>query len=116
MKSEPQYKHTIGDIGLDPFYVFFCVPLQKEYLLDSTRRKDAKFSIDSTGISITPPQFSSISSSISGRKYKKCFLYLISLQTKSVNVPIFQASQPLSVNASHMNLLNTCCDIFKNDI
>lgn len=91
MKSEPQYNLTIGDIGLDPFYVFFGVPLQKEYLLSVTSRKDIRLSFDATGISIAPPQYSSINSSISGRTYKKSFLYLISLQTGPVNVPIFQA-------------------------
>lgn len=91
MKSEPKYRHIIGDIGLDPFYVFFGVPLQKEYLLSVTSRKPVRLSLDSTGISIAPPPYSSISSSFSGTKYKKSFLYLISLQTKAINVPIFQA-------------------------
>lgn len=78
-------------LGLDPFYVFFETPWQKEFLLSSTCRKDVRLSFDSSGISIQPPQFSSISTCNYGRKYKKSFLYIISLQTETVNVPIFQA-------------------------
>lgn len=77
MKSEPRYTHTIGDIGLDPFYIFFGVPLQKQFLLDCIRRNKIELSMDSTGVNITPPAYSSVSHGSSGRKFKKCFLYLI---------------------------------------
>lgn len=76
--------------GLDPFYVFFGVPLQKEFLLTSTSHKPVRLAFDATGIDIAPPLYSSMSTSTSGGKYKKSFLYLISLQTDTVNVPIFQ--------------------------
>lgn len=39
MKSEPAFKHCMGDIGLDPQYVIFGVPLQKEFLLEMVARK-----------------------------------------------------------------------------
>lgn len=90
MKNEPAYKHCIGDIGLDPQYVIFGVPLQKEFLLEIVARKRIILSIDATGISIKESQFSSESTSLSRAKYKKSFLYIISLQTENVNVPVFQ--------------------------
>lgn len=86
MKREPEYMHSIQDIGLDPFYVFFGSELQKQFLIDQTRGKRITLSIDATGINIKPPLYSSISES-SG-KPKKPFLYIISLQTNTVNVPI----------------------------
>lgn len=90
MKGEPQYKDIILDIGLDPFYLFFAVPLQKEYLLDCTQRKRVTLSMDATGISVKPPPHSSVYFSAQGAKHKKCFLYLISVVLGSVHVPIFQ--------------------------
>lgn len=74
-------------IGLDPFFVFFGSTLQKQFLLDQTR-KSCIISIDATGINIKPPMYSSISEQTG--KAKKPFLYIISLQTDSVNVPIHQ--------------------------
>lgn len=90
MKKEPEYVHTILDVGIDPLYVIFAVPLQKEFLLKSTCRKKVVLSIDATGISIKPTQFSSMSKCPSKRKYKKSFLYIVSLQSEFANVPIFQ--------------------------
>lgn len=46
MKSEPAFQHCIGDIGLNPQYVVFGVPLQKEFLLETVARKRVILSID----------------------------------------------------------------------
>lgn len=93
MKSEPAYKHCIGDIGLDPQYVIFGVPLQKEFLLETVARKRIILSVGATGISIKESQFLSESISSKSAKYKKSFLYIISLQTGNVNVPVFQVKK-----------------------
>lgn len=90
MKKEPEYMHTIQDIGLDPFFVFFAIPLQKEYLLQCTRRKRVVLSIDATGISIKPPQNSSVYYNARGEQYKRSFLYLICVVIDSKHVPVFQ--------------------------
>lgn len=90
MKREPQFMHTIQDIGLDPFFVFFALPLQQEYLLECTRRKRVLLSIDATGISIKPPQNSSVYYNAKGEQYKKSFLYLICAVIDSKHVPVFQ--------------------------
>lgn len=90
MKNEPAFKHCIADIGLDPQYVIFGVPLQKEFLLETVAHKRIILSIDATGISIKESLFSSESTALNGAKYKKSFLYIISLQTDDVNVPVFQ--------------------------
>lgn len=90
MKSEPEYMHVIQDIGLDPFFVFFALPLQKEFLLESTRRKNVDIAIDATGIGTKSPEYSSVYCSARGEKYKKCFLYLICLVIEKKHVPVFQ--------------------------
>lgn len=111
MKKEPEYMHTILDIGLDPFFVFFALPLQKEYLLECTRRKKVILSIDATGISIKPPQNSSVYYNAKGEQYKKSFLYLICVVIDSKHVPVFQV---VSQRHSH-DFIAICCNISKKE-
>lgn len=77
-------------------------------------RKRIELSIDATGISIEESEFSSESTSMSNAKYKKSFLYIISLHTEDVNVPVFQV---ISQRHSHKfieYLLRYFCERYLN--
>lgn len=88
MKREGKYRQYIFDIGLDPFYVIYRSPLQKQFLVDQCKKERCVISIDATGVNIKPPKFGSISER--SRKSMKPFLYIITLHTQSHNVPIHQ--------------------------
>lgn len=49
MKNDPNFTNCIGDIGLDPFYCSYSLPLQEEWLRISTRFRRTVMSIDSSG-------------------------------------------------------------------
>lgn len=88
MKYAAAYLNTIGSIGLDPFDCHFSTPYQKELLRTETNRNKIIISIDATGAPVRKPKTSSYS--IEHGKFKPIFLYVIMLQGKGGNLPVYQ--------------------------
>ncbi|KAJ6647961.1 NOF-FB transposable element [Pseudolycoriella hygida] len=88
MKDESQYFGCIMDCGLDPFFCAYVTPLQNELLRVYTRYTSCIISIDSSGVPVIPPEFSSYS--IEFDTLKPIFLYNINLQLPTFSIPIFQ--------------------------
>ncbi|KAJ6639372.1 NOF-FB transposable element, partial [Pseudolycoriella hygida] len=89
MKKLASYRDIIGDIGLDPFYVQYCTPLQQELVMSKTRYRRKVISLDSTGLSVQDMPFSSVSED-DNEYYKDCFLYVINLQSPDGNQAAIQ--------------------------
>lgn len=89
MKKQSIYRRIIGDIGLDPFYLFYCTPLQEEMVLAKTRYRRSVISLDSSGLPISDIMFSSVCED-DDEAYKDTFLYVVSLQSPGGNMPAFQ--------------------------
>lgn len=89
MKYTEPYQNSIGNIGLDPFDIFFATPYQKTLLKMVTNRKRIVISFDATGVPVTPPKTSSYS--IEHGRFKSIFLYVIMVHgSEGVNSPVYQ--------------------------
>lgn len=89
MKYTEPYQNSIGNIGLDPFDIFFATPYQKTLLHMETDRKKIIISFDATGVPVTPPKTSSFS--LEHGRFKSIFLYVIMVHgSDGKNMPVYQ--------------------------
>lgn len=89
MKYFEPYMNSIGNIGMDPFDVFFATPFQKALLQKETNRRKIIISFDATGVPIIPPKTSSYS--LTHGRFKSIFLYVIVVRcADGSNMPVYQ--------------------------
>lgn len=48
-----RFRNDIQNIGLDPFFVYYSTPLQREWYNTQFRRRNANISIDASGLGLT---------------------------------------------------------------
>lgn len=87
-KSNVAYKDTIFDVSISPFFVFYHLPVQREFYLAESKKNKMAISIDATGSIIKPPSNSAISPK--NAKLKHIYLYNVMLKTDGASIPIFQ--------------------------
>lgn len=86
--SNVAYKDTIFDVSISPFFVFYHLPVQREFYLAESKKNKMAISIDATGSIIKPPSNSALSPK--NLKLKHIYLYNVMLKTDGASIPIFQ--------------------------
>lgn len=86
--SNVEYRNSIFDVSISPFFVSYHLPIQREFYLAESRNNKMAISADATGGLIKPPLNSEISPS--NQKLKHVFLYAGMLKTNGASIPIFQ--------------------------
>ncbi|KAB0803042.1 hypothetical protein PPYR_00012 [Photinus pyralis] len=83
-----EYRQIIFDIGISPFYIFYSIPLQREWYASESKKRGITISIDATGSLVVPPKNSEVSETTG--KLRHIFLYSIMAKTNGKSVPIQQ--------------------------
>lgn len=73
MKDQAEYRGKIGDIGLDPFYLHYSLPIQREWAMNQIFKHRFEISLDATGLNVSKPKFTSVTAD---GKEKAIFLYV----------------------------------------
>lgn len=102
LKSDQFYSQCIADIGLDPFFVFYSSPAQKEYYRLKTLKGPSRISIDATGLNLR----SSVLSSYSVKKDTPKYIFLYSIMLKSEDNHSVAVHQMLSQRQSSQFIHN----------
>lgn len=77
-----RFQETIQHIGLDPFYVMYCTPLQKKWYQTEFKKKRCVVSIDATGLGLRK---------LNTVENKYIFLYMISAKGRFMFVTTARA-------------------------
>lgn len=111
MIKEPDFRHTIHEVKINPFVCLYSTPTQAALVKAQKRGTRIVFSMDATGVSVRLSDLASISERTG--KLKKCFLYVITLQTPSGSAPIYQM---LSQDQSTIQITTMLkkCDVQNN--
>lgn len=90
MMMNDEYKNIITHIGLAPFFVIYCLPLQLEWYKQQFKTEGKMYiSLDSSGSAVFAP-INSLMSSVT-EKLGHIFLYTIMAKDKdSSSVPVYQ--------------------------
>lgn len=88
MKGKPDVCNTIHTVCITPFHILYSTPTQTALLKTEKRRKRIILSMDATGVSLKLSSLTSVSNRTGGPK--RCFLYIITLQSNDFSLPIYQ--------------------------
>lgn len=85
-------KGIVTDIGMAPFFVFYLLPLQREWFRQENKQRYTAISIDATGSIVKPPK----SSLLSKHNDKPAHIFLYNIMAKTENNKSVAVGQMLS--------------------